>query len=180
MTLVSTAWAIVLSYQMESLDVMFGLRISESGLDVCPVSLSVEPQRSLIDVQRDIGTYAKQMGFSKLRADDETKPSNQTQEVCPFKSIVDFRRTNFASDEPGSLDSPFVLGCVVPTQGKEISLSAWFDESVMQRDFVRCLLSDFEHVLWQMLGPQTVGLCVQDIDAVGPVTQRALVRLNRP
>lgn len=178
--LVSAAWAIVLSYQTESLDVILGLKISESSSDAYPVRVSVNRQRPVIDVQRDIATYVEQIERPKLRADDIIGLSGYTQGACSFKSIIDFRQTNFASDEPPCQDSPFVLSCLVPKRGKELALSAWFDERVIQRDLVRFLLSDLEHVLWQMLGPRAVGLCVQDIEPVGPASQRAMVRLNRP
>ncbi|KAK3944863.1 hypothetical protein QBC46DRAFT_445730 [Diplogelasinospora grovesii] len=179
--LVSTAWALVLSCQTDSRDVIFGLSVSETRLNAHPVRVSVDRQRPVSDVLNDVAVYAEQVRSSRLRVDDIKSLSDDAQAACSFQNVIDFgAETDVASERVAPLNYPLVLGCSTDAHGGELTLSARFDERIISRELARFLLSDLEHVLWQISGPGAARLLLKDIEVVGLASQRHMVRLNRP
>ncbi|KAI8226930.1 Nonribosomal peptide synthetase 1 [Colletotrichum sp. SAR 10_86] len=70
------------------------------------------------------------------------------------------------------------LGCCV--NRTELALSATFNREVVSQTSVKLLLNDLENVLWQLSSSTGEVQKLEDIQILGPASQRHLVHLNRP
>ena len=76
---------------------------------------------------------------------------------------------------PIHLDYQLVLDATIPEIGDaECTLAAMFDPQWLSRKELRSVLSDLEHVIWQLLKPGADQQMIQDFDTVGPLRQRSM------
>ncbi|XP_044724547.1 AMP-binding enzyme domain-containing protein [Hirsutella rhossiliensis] len=178
--LISTAWALVLSQQVDGPSVEFGLSLSDDSLSVHPVHTSLDRRRAISEVLRDAAAHVEQIRSSNPSTDGLEQAGHNGDGASLFQSVLDISARGTRLDEAVPLDRPLVIGCLVDHDEQEVTFTALFEERIIQRNLLRFLLSDLEHVVWQMLQPQAAHLALKDLETIGPVSQRAMRRLNRP
>ncbi|KAH8886122.1 amino acid adenylation domain-containing protein [Thozetella sp. PMI_491] len=180
-----TAWAIILSSQIESLDVSFEVRSSDPAhtrYSLAPrlFQLTVDREESITSLLARVKESLLNPTSTKLVGD--SSPLNDTLgQASGFHTLLDF---SSPLNSPVALSAhsnyDLSLSCVV--DGHDLALAAWFTEESRSRSAVRLLLSDIEHVVWQISNHshdrrQAV---VGDIQILSPASQRQLINLNRP
>ncbi|KJZ80406.1 hypothetical protein HIM_00256 [Hirsutella minnesotensis 3608] len=177
--LISTAWAMVRSQQDDTSEVEFNMILPERSSDSHVVLVSLDRHRPIADILTDAATRLEQL--SSNPTSERQQSSEETRgELSPSKSVLVVRDSNTCLDGAVIRDFSLVLDCIVDQRAQELIFTAIFDEARVQRKSVRFVLSDLEHIVWQMLQAQATGLCLRDLETVGPVSQRAMRRLNRP
>jgi hypothetical protein len=197
---ICAAWALVLSYHTESQESVFGLRFSTTKISLNGTRPSILPMRVLVDHRRTISTFLKDVSSwsehiksSKLNLDHVRSLSPDANTACSFQTVVDFHTNQSISSEstakaPQSrseiaqrLSPPkyaIVLECA--PNGQELLMSARFDERLVTRTAMRLLMSELEHMVWQMLRPCNIGQTLESLESMSPAGRRQVVRYNRP
>lgn len=178
--LISTAWAIVLSHQVDISPAEFGLSLSDDCPILYPIRTSLDRRRPISDALRDAAAYIEQIRSSTPNTDSSGQATHDGNRSFAFRSVLDVHARGARLHEVMPLNHPLVIGCSVDQDEQEVTFSALFDERLVQRNLLRFLLGDLEHVVWQMLQPSVANLALKDLETVGPVSQRAIRRLNRP
>jgi len=179
-SVVCTAWGIMLSHQARVHDVIMGFR-GYGSEEALPIRLDVAPSRCLEDVLRKAGRSIEHASLVNTTLEEVRALGEGAETACSFQTVVDVRvGTDESDDSLHTIDNrAIVLECVL---GEELHLSAHFDQRLISRASMQFLLSDLEHVLWQLLDakPAKMVTKIGEIDLVSPATQRQLLRLNYP
>ncbi|KAF3810065.1 Nonribosomal peptide synthetase dtxS1 [Colletotrichum gloeosporioides] len=173
-SLVCAAWALVLSPQNATQTVRFELNSSIS--EPKPKSISS------LDVSIEINHTSSITKFLKLVEQSMNRDSADGSAGISTRSHL---RTILYLVESQDILPPFdstkydlALKCYV--NGTELALSATFNHEVISPTSVRFLLDDFENVLWQLSSSAAEVQKLEDIQVLGPASQRHLIQLNRP
>ncbi|KAL0783337.1 hypothetical protein CaCOL14_001243 [Colletotrichum acutatum] len=179
-SIVCSAWALILSSFGDSEVVNFDVCVSSSGT---PQSVSsVTPFKVSIDTHIPLSAFLQQVKDTWLI----TEEANQRLEAChetggePFsKTLVNFTTTVQHQEQPVNA-SNFALQLHCLVEGHDLQLSATFNERSIPKARVRLLLSDLEHVIWQVANSIGEHFTLADVQIMSPASQRHLVKLNRP
>ncbi|KAI8186675.1 Nonribosomal peptide synthase atnA [Colletotrichum sp. SAR 10_65] len=173
-SVVCAAWALVLSSQNATQAVCFGLNSSIAEHD----SKSI----SSVDVSVATNHTSNIADFLEYVEQSMNRNSADSGKAFTTKSHL---RTNVYLVESQYIVPPFdstkydfVLECHM--NGTEIALAATFNHEVVSKTSVRFLLNDLENVLWQLSSSVGEVQKLEDIQILGPASQRHLVQLNRP
>ncbi|KAF5509992.1 Nonribosomal peptide synthase atnA [Colletotrichum siamense] len=173
-SVVCAAWALVLSSQNATQAVCFGLNSSIAEHD----SKSI----SSVDVSVATSHTSNIADFLEYVEQSMNRNSADSGKAFTTKSHL---RTNVYLVESQYIVPPFdstkydfVLECHM--NGTEIALAATFNHEVVSKTSVRFLLNDLENVLWQLSSSVGEVQKLEDIQILGPASQRHLVQLNRP
>ncbi|KAI3537520.1 amino acid adenylation domain-containing protein [Colletotrichum filicis] len=179
-SIVCSAWALILSSIIESEVVNFDVCVlsgdsPQPASSVTPVTLSIDTQTSILAILQQI-THKRTVFES----------ASQGLEAChetggePFlKTLIKFSTTVKHQQQPfNAPSSDFQLHCLV--EGNDLQLSATFNERSIPKARVHLLLSDLEHVIWQLANSTGEQSTLADVQIMSPASQRHLVKLNRP
>ncbi|OHF00689.1 amino acid adenylation domain-containing protein [Colletotrichum orchidophilum] len=178
--IVCAAWALILSSLNGSEEVNFGICVpsaSNSGPlgRVTSFTVSVHSQGSIsafLEQARDQSLVPVENDqFSEARPGVGEEPFANT--------LINFSTTVGCRQQPVNLPG-YALQLVCLVVGQDLQLSATFDERAISRSRVRLLLSDLEHVIWQLANLTGEQKVLGDVQIMSPSSQRRLVQLNRP
>ena len=178
--LVSTAWSLMLSWQLDSTEVDFAVNTSYIRFVPHHIRLSIDRKRPFLEVKHEISRLeeeatSKDVAHGKLIKSDEL-PSGS----WPSRTAINFHHLNYDYDRAATSCYSLCIGCSINESVTEMSMVVDFDEKVICHDLVELLLGDLEHVIWQMLQIQSYDIQLDHIEMMGPASRRRMVNLNRP
>lgn len=180
-SIVCSAWALILSSFIDSEIVNFDVCVSSSD-NPQPTS-SVTPVIVSIDTQISISAFLQQIKDNGPVSESVSQGLGAFRETGGepfFKTLINFSTISLQhQQQPANAHSfAFQLHCLV--QGQDLQLSATFNECSIPKATVRLLLSDLEHVIWQLANSTGEHSTLADVQIMSPASQRHLVKLNRP
>ncbi|KAK2616556.1 hypothetical protein QQS21_000599 [Conoideocrella luteorostrata] len=180
LSLITLAWSLILSSQQDSKDVDFDLSMAEVALTPHRLSLSLDQNKPCLDYMKELTTNIPALPVTALGPIDVAAWRGQPAEHWATRTVVAISTTHVNYSELATKGYSLIINCFLDLNQQEIHLSADFDEHVLSRDFVRLLLGDLEHTIWQLSNIQSPRVLLSDIEIIGSSTRRAMVYLNRP
>ncbi|KAH8901412.1 amino acid adenylation [Thozetella sp. PMI_491] len=172
--ILSAAWAVVMSYRTESPDVVFGLQGPKGP---CPIRVLVEPHQPVRNLLRMTSSVSSAVLASAVELAWIAGLSEDAKTACDLQTVLSINPTEATGGMTEHTHS-LVIECHV--LDKEISLGAQFDGRCVQREDVRLLLGDLEHLTWQLLRIGDDWCTVADLEGLSPASRRQILTYNRP
>ncbi|KAI8280309.1 Nonribosomal peptide synthase atnA [Colletotrichum sp. SAR11_57] len=173
-SLVCAAWALVLSSQNATQAVCFGL--NSSIPEPSPKSVSSVEVSAAINHTSNIRDFLNHI--EQLVDRDSADGGVEITKRSHLRTIVYLGENRDIVPLFDSTKYDLALECCV--DGTELALSATFNREVVSQTSVKFLLNDLENVLWQLSSSTGEVQKLEDIQILGPASQRHLVQLNRP
>lgn len=173
-SLICAAWALVLSSQNATQAVCFGLNSSitephPKSISSVEVSVAINHTSNITDFLNHI-----ERSMDRDSADGGVRITTRSH----LRTIVYLGENREIVPRFDSTKYDLALECCV--NRTELALSATFNRKVVSQTSVKFLLNDLENVLWQLSSSTGEVQKLEDIQILGPASQRHLVQLNRP
>ncbi|KZL82538.1 amino acid adenylation domain-containing protein [Colletotrichum incanum] len=178
---VCAAWALILSSQTDSEDIRYSVCVQNPK----NLQISQPPSPLQLSINRNqqasafLEYVAGKPAISGVVDTESTLMTPATDEAS-FQTIVAFSTTALGVHQLSDVSGRTIrIECSINDQ--ELELSATFDQQHFSRPAARLLLSDLEHILWQLDHLSTTHqMTLGEIQTISPASQRHLVHLNRP